>query len=314
MNDIDYIEDSKNYEDVIDLREIFFILAKGKRIVLLVGAFVSIIGIIYSFSLPNIYKSEALLAPFDESSSLINGALSQYSGLAGLAGINLPSGESDSNSKKAIEVMSSLSFFENYIMPEIFLPNIFAVKRWDEKKNTILYDNSIFDKKSNIWKKSIPSAQETFKEFEDHFSLIEDKKTGYVVLSIKHQSPSLAKKWVEVFVDEINNFYRQKDKAHSEKAVEFLNKQISATSLSEIKQATALLLQKEIQKLTLIEANSDYVFEYINPPSVMEEKHEPKRFYMFILFTLLGFILGSIYVLYMHYSSGKKNAAEIINS
>ena len=278
------------------------------------GAFVSIIGIVYSFFLPNIYKSEALLAPYDESSSLMNEALSQYGGIAGLAGINLLSGESDSNSQKAIQVMKSLSFFENYIIPEIFLPNIFAVKRWDEKKDTIFYDNSIFDEKSNTWKKSIPSAQETFKEFEDHFSLIEDKKTGYVVLSLKHQSPSLAKKWVEVFVDQINDFYRQKDKAQSERAVEFLKKQISTTSLSEIKQATALLLQKEIQKLTLINANSDYVFEYINPPSVMEEKHEPKRFYIFILFTLLGCILGSIYVLYMHFSSEKKNAAELINS
>ena len=78
--------------------------------------------------------------------------------------------------------------------------------------------------------------------------------------------------WVEIFVEEINAYYRQKDKLQSEKAVIYLNKQIANTSLSEIRAVTASILEKEIQKLTLIEANKDYVFEYIYPPSIMEEK------------------------------------------
>jgi hypothetical protein len=49
------------------------------------------------------------------------------------------------------------------------------------------------------------------------------------------------------------------------------------TSLSEIKQVLAQLLQEETKKLTLIEANQSYVFDYIDPPAVMEKKSEPKR-------------------------------------
>ena len=80
-----------------------------------------------------------------------------------------------------------------------------------------------------------------------------------------------------MIVEEINSFYRQKDKEEAEAAIVYLNNQIARTSLSEIKQVTASVLQKEIQKLTLIEARSDYVFEYIYPPSVMEQKSEPSR-------------------------------------
>ena len=36
-------------------------------------------------------------------------------------------------------------------------------------------------------------------------------------------------------------------------------------------------LQEQIQKLTLIEANEFYVFEYIDPPAVMEKKSDPNR-------------------------------------
>lgn len=312
------IEDNKhsiNFDDAIDLKELFFILVQGKWIIASMTAFFSIVGIIYSLSLPNIYESKALLAPVDESSSLMSGGvLSEYSGLAGLAGISLTGGDNSSNSKKAIEVMSSLSFFENYIMPKIFLPNLMAVEYWDEKNNKIFYDESIFKKNSNTWvrdasypKKLIPSAQESFTVFKnDHFNLSEDNETGYVTLSVKHQSPILAKQWVEMIFREVNTFYRQKDKSQSEKAVTFLNKQMAANSLSEIRQVTASLLQKEIQKLTLVEANNDYVFEYIYPPSIMENKSDPKRTLIVILFFLLGGVLSIFLVLVRFYVSNQK--------
>ena len=78
-------------------------------------------------------------------------------------------------------------------------------------------------------------------------------------------------------VNELNSFYRKKDKLEAEKAVHYLNKQISTTNLSEIKEVLAKLLQEQTKKLTLIEANQFYVFEYVDPPAVMEKKLEPKR-------------------------------------
>lgn len=301
-------------DNEIDLKELFSILVQGKWIITSATIFFSIFGIFYSLSLPNIYESEALLAPVDESSSLMSGVLSEYSGLAGLAGISLPDGDNSSNSKKAIEVMSSLSFFENYIMPKIFLPDLMAVESWENQLNKIIYDESIFKKDSNTWvrdvsypKKLIPSAQESFTVFKnDHFNLSEDNKTGYVTLSVKHQSPLLAKKWVETIFKEINAFYRLKDKTESEKAIAYLNKQVAATSLTEIREVTASLLQKEIQKLTLVEANNDYVFEYIYPPSLMEKKSEPRRIFIFILFFLFGGMLSIFLVLLRHYVFNEK--------
>ena len=315
MQEIENKNRTNDFDDEIDLQKLFIVLFQGKRIVGYITFFFVIVGIIYSLLLSDIYESEALLAPSDEQSSLIGGALNDFSGLAGLAGITLPSEDTDSNSKKALELMSSLSFFENNLMPNIFLPNLMAVESWDDRKNIIIYDDSIYNSISNTWvrdfshpKKLIPSAQESFEVFlKDHFFIKEDIKTGFIILSIKHQSPFLAKKWVEMIVKEVNAFYRQKDKSESEKAAIYLNKQISGTSLSEIKQVTASLLQQEVQKLTLIEANKDYVFEYIYPPSVMEQKSEPYRSLIVILFTFFGGLLGVLFVLFKHYFFEEKN-------
>jgi len=304
-----------DFDDEIDLRELFYVLLEGKWIIVSLTTFVSIIGVIYSLLLPNIYESKAMLVPVNSSSG-ISGALRSYSGLAGLAGISLPSGGDEGNSAKAIQKISSLSFFESNILPNIHLPDLMAVKSWNSKTNTLTFDDSIYDTNSNTWirdysypQQQIPSAQESFEVFKTaHLSLSEDKKSGFITLAIKHQSPFIAKQWVELVINEVNAFYRQKDKSESEKAVSYLNQQISMTGLSEIKQVLAQLLQEETKKLTLIEANQYYVFDYIDPPAVMEEKSEPKRALICILSALLGGMLSILLVLIRHYAIKQKVA------
>jgi uncharacterized protein involved in exopolysaccharide biosynthesis len=303
-----------NFDDEIDLRQLFHVLLEGKWIIISVTAFLSIIGVIYSLFLPNIYESKALLVPVNPSSN-ISGALGGYSGLAGLAGISIPSGGDEGNSVKAIQKISSLSFFEDSILTNIYLPDLMAVKSWNPKTNTVSFNENIYDMKSATWirdysypQQQIPSAQESFEEFKLKLNLNEDKNTGFVTLSIKHQSPFVAKQWAELVVNEVNGFYRQKDKLESEKAVSYLNHQISLTSFSEIKQVLSELLQEETKKLTLIEANKFYVFDYIDPPAVMEIKSEPKRVLICILGALLGGMLSIVLVLIRHYAFSKKTS------
>ena len=303
-----------HFDGEIDLRELFYVLLEGKWIIVSITAFVSITAVIYSLLLPNIYESKALMVPVNPSSS-ISRALGTYNSFAGVSGIRLPSSGDEGNSAKAIKKISSLSFFENNILPNIHLPDLLAIKSWNSKTNTPAFDKNIYDSKSNTWirdfslpKQQIPSAQESFRVFKTaHLSLIEDKESGFITLSIKHQSPFIAKQWAELVVNEVNAFYRQKDKLESETSVSYLNQQISMTGLSEIKQVLAQLLQEEIKKLTLIEANQFYVFDYIDPPAVMEKKSEPQRFLFAILSLLLGGALSIILVLIRHY--GLRNKA-----
>ena len=304
-----------DFDDEIDLRELFYVLLEGKWIIVSLTVFVSIIGVIYSLLLPNIYESKAILVPVNSSSD-ISGALGSYSNLAGIAGISLPSGGDEDNSAKAIQKIRSLSFFENNILANIHLPDLMAIKSWNSKTNIVSFHESIYDTSSNTWirdysypQQQIPSAQESFETFKTkHLSLSEDKKSGFITISIKHQSPFVAKQWVELVINEVNAFYRQKDKSESEKAVSYLNQQISMTGLSEIKQVLAQLLQEEIKKLTLVEANQYYVFDYIDPPAVMEEKSGPKRALICIISALFGWMLSLVIVLIRHYAIKQKVA------
>jgi hypothetical protein len=287
-------------DDEIDIKELFYVLLEGKWIIIFVTTFISIIGVIFSLLLPDIYESKALLVPVNSSNS-ISSSLQSYGSLAGLAGINLsPNGGGVGNSVKATKKITSLSFFENNILPNIYLPDLMAVKSWDSATNTMEYDESIYNTNSNTWVIN-RSAQESFSEFKKKLILSQDKASGFSILSIKHQSPFIAKQWVELIVDEVNSFYRQKDRLESEKAANYLNMQISITGLTEIKQVLAELLQEETKKLTLIEANRFYVFDYIDPPAVMEKKSAPGRAIICIISSLIGAMLSILLVLIRRY-------------
>ena len=103
------------FDDEIDLRELFYVLWEGKWIITSLTAFISIIAVIYSLLLPNIYESKAILVPVDSSNN-ISGALGGYASLAGLAGVNLSSVGDEGNSQKAIKKVNSLSFFKYHIL------------------------------------------------------------------------------------------------------------------------------------------------------------------------------------------------------
>ena len=190
MQEIYKKDHSSIADDEINFQEIYSIIIEGRKTIFSIAALVLIVAILFSFLLPNVYQSNALLSPSNAGNG-ISSALKGYSGLAGLAGIGLPNEDDDNNSIKAIEKLNSLSFFENNILPEIFLPDLMALKSWDYKINKLVYDDSLYDITSNTWirdysypSKQIPSAQESFEVFQDdHLSISEDTKTGFVTVS-----------------------------------------------------------------------------------------------------------------------------------
>ena len=72
-------------QDEIDLRQLFDAIWSGKLIIIGLTTTLSIMAVLYSITLPNVYKSEALLSPVvSEVGS--SQAMSNIGGLASLAG------------------------------------------------------------------------------------------------------------------------------------------------------------------------------------------------------------------------------------
>ena len=265
-------------EQEIDLAKLAYVLWQDKLTIIAAVIVLSIGAVIYSLSLPNLYESKAILTPVSDSNAGSSSpSMKNYSGLANLAGISLPTNTS-SKTIKAVQKNEHIKFFENQILPNIYLPDLMALKSWNPSTNEIIYDSDIYDHVSETWvgnsnntKTEMPTTQESFNIFIQHFRVIHDIENGFVHLSVKHQSPFIAQQWTNLIIDEINKFYRVKDRLEAQFSMDYLNQQMSKTSFAEIKMVIAQLLQQKVQQLALIEVNDFYVFEYIDPPAAMEK-------------------------------------------
>ena len=286
--------------DEIDIKTLFKIIIDGRNFIIALTGIFSIIAVIYSLSLSNIYQSTALLSPVGDQNST---QAANIGGLANLAGLTISS-QSGTNSTKAVTKMETLSFFEESILPNIFLPDLMAFNSWDAKSNSNTYKEGVFNSTNQKWSET-PSPQKSYKAFMRKMEVVQSQKTGFVTISFKHQSPYIAKEWTELVVNEINNSFRIKDKLEAETSMSYLNDQMALTSYSEIKQVVAQLLKQKMQQLALIEANEFYVFSYLDSPAVAEEKIEPSRSSISILGAVLGALLGILIVIIRNYFSEK---------
>ena len=153
-----------------------------------------------------------------------------------------------------------------------------------------------------------PSVQQAHRKFiDDHFNIIENKSTGIIEIHVEHESPFIAKSWLEIILRNINEVARAYDKKKSTNAVRFLNEQIKNTSYTEVKTALASLLEQEVEKLSLIEANEEYLFKTIDPPFVPEIKSKPKRSQIVLIGFLFGILLSLCFIFFKNRYIQKTN-------
>ena len=183
----------------------------------------------------------------------------------------------------------------------MFLPDLVALKSWDAKTNTLNYHEDLYDITNKKWIGASPSDQSAFDLFRGYFSVSQDVKTGFVTVIVKHQSPYIAKAWLDDIISNINQTLRQDQKKRATLSIEYLNKQVANNSYTEVNQVLSALIQQETEKLMLIEANTDYVFKAIDPPFVAELKSEPSRTLIVLIGVLIGGILGILTALVRHY-------------
>ncbi|EGQ8731405.1 lipopolysaccharide biosynthesis protein [Vibrio parahaemolyticus 49] len=304
-NYLPYPSNPQQGGDEIDLRELFKALWKGKWIII-VTTFVFAVGaVFYALSLPNIYKSDALLAPAENSNG---GGLSkmagQLGGLAALAGVNLGAGES-SQTDLAVQVMKSRQFVEAFINKHDLLVPLMAAKGWELANNKLVLDEELYNPNTGEWLRepnglrgATPTAQEAFEVFsKDIFSVEQNKESGLYTVSVKYYSPYIARQWVDWLIEDINKVMRERTIAETSQNLAYLNTQLQKTAVADMQSTFYKLIEEQTKSLMLAEVQEEFVFKAVDPAVVPELKYGPKRALICVLGTLLGAMLGVAIVL-----------------
>lgn len=288
---------SNHNDNEIDFGVIFELIFTNKKFIIIATMISVLIALIFAFATPKIYTSKTILSVSNQDDSL-SSMIGNYSGLASLAGIALPS-ESGDKSEEAIERIKSFDFFSKHFLTSISIENLMAVKRWNAKENKLSYKKRQFDESSGKWirrvsfpRTIVPSAQEAYEEYQDILSIRRDNKTQFVHISISHKSPLVAKKWTDLIIKNINESMREEDQRLAKNFIIFLKKSSEETNLEAMQDAITQLLEIQMQKLMLASSNEDYVFKRIDSPIAPEEESYPNKILILILGLIFGFIIA----------------------
>ena len=301
---------TNDYDDEIDLRELFGVLWSGKIKIIVITAIFAVGSVFYALSIPNQYKATALLAPAQSSGGGLSGALGQLPGLASLAGVSIGSGKS-SEGQIAQEIMKSWSYIEGFIADNDLAVELAAVRGWSKGSNELLINQDTYDSENNQWLTedsngniAPPSSWKLFKTFSGMLSVSEDTKSGLVSVSIEYYSPQLAKQWLDLYISAINEHMQARQVEKVSNNIAYLKAQIDKTSIAEMREVFYTIIEEQTKNKMVAEASPDYAFVAVSPSMVPEEKSQPKRALICILGTLLGGMLSVLLVLVTHYARG----------
>ncbi|WP_116645083.1 Wzz/FepE/Etk N-terminal domain-containing protein [Salinivibrio sp. HTSP] len=288
-------------DDEIDLRELFAALWQGKWLIIAITFVFAVGGVGYSLSLPNTYKSEALLAPAnDQGGGGLASMAGQLGGLASLAGVNLGSG-GGSETQIALATLKSRQFISEFVHANALEVPLMATTGWDQDSGEWQIDPERYNPDTKTWlkpegarenKPAAPTDWELYKAFSDLLAIKEQKDNGLVTISFESESPILAKRVTEKLVAAINARMKADKLQETNTNIAYLRQQLENTNLTQMQNVFYQLIEEQTKSLMLAEVQDEFVFKTVDPAIVPEEKAGPKRALICVLSTLLGGMLA----------------------
>ena len=265
-------------DDLIDLVAISNIYKKSIKIALISTLSFSVIGALFTFNQPEIFRAEALVSSVnDQNNSGRNSINSQFSGIANLIGL---SSQSSSGAEINTAIMLSGSFLESFIVKNNLMQSIFE-EEWDILEKKWINDN-------------IPPIRLAVEKLQNSVSV--EKQLSLSLVAVEWTDPELAALWANGLIKHLNNHIRQQKIDESEKSINFLRKELIKTSLVNNENMLFAIIEEQTKNIVLANVREEYAFKFIDPAIPPKEKIRPLNIQNIILSGFVGFILGSLFI------------------
>jgi uncharacterized protein involved in exopolysaccharide biosynthesis len=254
--------------DGLDLVAVWRIGWGSRYLLMLTSGVCGLIALYFALTATPIFRAETVVSEVHDGgmSSTSSSLVSQFGGLASLAGINLPTAGTDHNAQA---VLQSRRLVEEFIKSQNLLPVLSS----ESKKDLTLW-------------KAVKEFRETV------LAIHEDKRTGLTSVAISWKDPAVAARWANDFVGLANELIRTRAESDSSRDIAYLNKQVAQTNIVDLQRVFYNLIESETKTLMLANARTEYAFKIVDPGVAPEQKTSPKRALIVIFGTLLGFVIG----------------------
>lgn len=308
-----------NSENLLIIDILNFIWLSRFKIVTITLFFI-IVTFIYVMVVSPWYSAKVKLMPSDKSGS---GVLSQYSNLAALAGINL---NMDTGDKYGFypDIIES-----NFILSRI-LEKKFKTRTFDRPVTLFTFWETEIDSSEPNWKhKLLEDSKAKLREEYIHSSL--DKITNLLTIKVTvPNDPVLASEIANYIVEQLDIYNKKYRKYKATEQRKFIEKSIEDTKKElreaenvlkefqennkeisspekilqlerlktevEVQRAIYIELRKQLEIAKISEIKETETLNVLDEATVPVRKFKPKRAFILIVMTIIGFLTALIYI------------------
>src|SRR5579859_3943009 len=252
---------------------------RGRWLILAFVVGCALLAAVFAFVSTPWYTAEVVLAPAGSKNTRgLSGQLESLGLLEGLAGEAL----GGARTAEPIGVLKSRDFARQFIEEQRLL-HVLLADNWDER--------------SGRWKETDPHRQPDIRDaidyFDKHILLVtEDKKTGLFRVDVQWKDPTTAASWANRIVELLNDQMRTRALAEDQANVDYLQKELAESSVVEVKQAIAKLLETELQKVMVARGDRQYAFRVVDHADVPKRRSWPRRRVIVAVGILAGGLAG----------------------
>jgi uncharacterized protein involved in exopolysaccharide biosynthesis len=258
------------YDDEIDLWELWDTVWSGRWLIIAITSLFAIGGVTYALLAKPMFQADVVMVAAEKKS--LPSSLGQLGSLASLAGVSISGG----GDREPMAVLQSKGFARDFITEQNLMPELL--------KGLAPADGDSLD------------VRDALRVFDHLYAVNDDKKTGLVTLSIRWREPARAASLANAMVKMLNDRLRGQALADSQRNVDFLQKEMAATSVVSLQQSMGRVLEGEMQKLMLARGNEQFAFKIIDPATPPKHRFSPKRTFIVLVATLIGGILSLLVV------------------
>ncbi len=242
-----------------------------------------------AFVLTPIYRASTILIPAksDKDSDSASGGLGGgIGGVASLVGINL--GQGDELTEEALAVLKSREFTQKFIDDRNLMPVLYA-KKWDAQAG-----------KWKVDQKHQPTPARAFRSFDKKIrAVVQEKKTSLITLNIDWTDRFAAADWANDLIRRLNLEMRKREMARADSEVAYLEREFETTNAVATREAIGHLIEMQVKQRMLAAVTEEFAFRVIDhatPPDA-DDRHFPNRLLMVIAGPIVGFIVGTLWIL-----------------
>lgn len=232
---------------------------------------------VVAFWLTPVYRAEVVLVPNESSPA---GGLQQLVGrmgsLGSLAGLSLGAG--GGMRVESVAILRSRALAEEFIRQRDLMPVLYA-DDWAAESRSWTVDPA-------------PTLRGAVDDFvEDVRSVVEDRRTGLVTLSVEWTDPDLAADWANAYVAAANEVARRRATEEATHMLKFLHEELAKTSVLGVQQGIYQLIETQINTIALANVRQEYAFRVVDPATAPDPDRpvRPIRPLVIALGAVLGF-------------------------